>query len=303
MDPLEVSDVIVDYDAESLARRAVTKEAAIARLVASGAPRRALRLVEEIHEKDGALDPDAVDAILVRAHGEMQRLWEEFLHGERVARVLSRLLEALPPRADAPARVVDVGCGSGYVVRWLASRARFGERAVDLVGADYNAALIRHASQLAHAERLRCEFVVANAFALASRAAVFMSTGVIHHFRGDALRGFFEAQERCEPDAFVHFDVQASVLAKVGAYIFHVARMREPLAVYDGYVSGVRAHTRDQLFAAAQGGAPSYALAHFNRGLPALPMIRTMHAVVGVRRDLAAAARAALAAEPLEWLA
>jgi SAM-dependent methyltransferase len=302
-DPLEISDVIVDYDAESLARRRVTKEAALARLADHGAPRRALRLVERMPERDGALDPDAVDGVLVRSHGEMQRLWEEMLHGDRVARLLRRVVAMLlRDGAARPIRVVDVGCGSGYVVRSLAARGAFADGDVELVGADYNAALVRRASQLARAERLRCEFVVANAFRLESRASIFLSTGVVHHFRGDGLGAFFDAQARCEPDAFIHFDVQATSLAPLGSWLFHTARMREPVAVYDGYLSAVRAHPTGALFAAATSAAQKYAIAHYNRKIPALPMLRTMHGAIGVRRDRADAARAALGGEPVDWL-
>lgn len=278
----EISDLIVSFDPETLARLPVRKGAVIDRLLAAG-NRRAARLVERLPGRDGQLDPGAVDALLIRAHTELQRLSEEFEHGRRVAELLRPLLAALRHEGHAPPlRVADVGCGIGYVVRWLAALGQLGTD-VELTGADYNAALVAEARRLAEQERLPATFVTANAFRLAVGAAVYVTTGVLHHFRGEALAEFFRAHERPETAGFVHFDFQPSPLAPLGAWVFHAARFREPLARHDGVLSAIRAHDGPTLLSAAKRGAPGLDVAIYSARLWRLPVPRPFHTLVGVR--------------------
>src|SRR4029453_13032367 len=194
MEPLEISDAIVSFDPRTLARVPVRKADVLEAFRARG-DRVAARIVAALPERDGRLDEGAVDRLLVRVHCELQRISEEFEHGRRVAELLRALLQAL--RADGvppPLRVVDVGCGTGYVVRWLAARGALGDD-VALVGADLNAALVEEGRRLAAQEGLAVRFVNADAFALPDTATVYLSTGVLHHFRGEELAHFLRCQD------------------------------------------------------------------------------------------------------------
>jgi len=241
----EISDLIVDYEPATLARRDVARDTVLAALAG-----RARSIASAIPHTGGLLDRRAVDGILVRSHLELQRLHEEFRVGEMMKGLLGPLLALVRAATrERPIRLVDLGCGMGFVVRWLAARGQLGED-VELVGADYNLALVRAAQRLADDERLPCRFVAANAFRLEQPAHVVMSTGVLHHFRGDALPAVFADHDRSGALAFLHADIRPSKLAPLGAWIFHQARMREPLARFDGYWSAVRAHSADDLRAA-----------------------------------------------------
>lgn len=278
----EVSDVIVAFDAETLRRVPVVKSEVVREFAALG-NRQAARIVERIPERDGALDPEAVDRLLVTAHCEMQRLSEEFQHGRRVAELLRPLLRALREGGlRGPLRIVDIGCGTGFVVRWLAAHEPLGDE-VELIGADFNAALVGEARRLAEAERLPCSFVVANAFRLEQPAAVYLSTGILHHFRGPALNELLRQHGRPETCAFVHFDFHASPLAPLGSWLFHAVRMREPLARHDGVLSAVRAHGSRDLLAASREAAPGFVSAIYGTRLWGLPVPRVFHALVGIR--------------------
>ncbi|MEL6178478.1 MAG: methyltransferase type 11, partial [Myxococcota bacterium] len=104
------------------------------------------------------------------------------------------------------------------------------------------------------------------------------------------LAEFFQAQARCGPKAFAHFDIQHSWLAPLGAWLFHYARMRLPLAQHDGTLSAIRAHPQEMLLdSAIQGAGADYRWIHFNRRIAWMPLIRTMHAVMGVETGLASA--------------
>ncbi|WP_437812695.1 methyltransferase domain-containing protein [Sorangium sp. So ce1078] len=287
MDAPEISDLLIAYDPDTLARLPVRRSAVVERLRAAGR-RGGARIAARLPARGDILDEAAVDALLLRVHAELQRLSEEFDQGERVRSVLAPLLDALRAAgAPRPLRVVDVGCGLGYVVRWLAARGGLGPD-VELVGCDYNGALIASARAAARDEGLSCRFHVANAFTLREPATVFMSTGVVHHFRGDALVAFFREQARAGALAFVHFDIKPTHLSPIGAWIFHQARMREPLSRHDGVLSALRAHAGAALLSAARAGAEGLSSALFDGDIGLFPVLRVMHAVVGVRPDLRA---------------
>jgi len=278
----EISDTIVSYDPDTLERHSVLKSEVLREFVAVG-NRRAISIVERIPERDDVLDPAVVDDLLVRTHCEMQRISEEFQHGMRVAELLKPLLQALRDKdIEKPMRIVDIGCGTGYVLRWLANTRALGED-VELIGADLNVALIREAQRLAAAEKLDCKFIIANAFRLDHAAHIYISTGILHHFRDAALSELLEQHDRPDTCAFVHFDFHPSPFAPFGSWLFHAVRMREALAKHDGVLSAVRAHNSRLLLEAARSAAPDFVSAIYGTRLWGLPIPRVFHSLVGVR--------------------
>jgi SAM-dependent methyltransferase len=246
----------------------------------------AARIVEGLPAVDGVLVRDACDAALLRAHTELQRLSEEFLQGDRVRLLLEPMIAALRASGvPGPYRVVDVGCGLGFVVRVLAASGGLGKD-VELCGCDQNRALVERAALLADEERLNCTFLCANAFRLDAPAHIYLSTGVLHHCRDEALARFFEHQQSAQ--AFLHYDIQPSPLAPLGAWLFHRSRMREPLSRHDGIASAVRAHTSATLLNAARQFPHLRAATWDDACSFASVILRPMHAVVGMRTGLIA---------------
>ena len=280
----EVSDAIVSFNAETLEREPVIKAEVLREFAALG-NQQAARIVERIPERDGALVTEAVDSLLVTAHCEMQRISEEFQHGRRVAELLNPILNALREHhVERPIRIVDIGCGTGFVVRGLTMNEALGDD-VELLGADFNVALIKEAQRLAEAEKLSCSFVVANAFRLAHPAAVYLSTGILHHFRGQGLAELLAQHNRPETCAFIHFDFHPSPFAPLGSWLFHAVRMREPLAKHDGVLSAVRAHKSLDLLETAKMAAPDFVSAIYGTRLWGLPIPRVFHSLVGIRPE------------------
>ena len=287
----ELSDLVIDFDEGTLARRPVSRERVLARLDELGM-RGPARLVARWPHARGVLDEAFVDGVLLRSHLELQRLSEEFQQGARVARLLVPALRALREHGvPGPHRVVDVGCGPGYVIRWLAASRARGEldlgNDVELVGCDYNAPFVRAATRFAEAEGLDCRFVTANAFTLAEPATITLSSGVIHHVRGAGLERFLEQQRGTR--AFIHTDIKPSWLAPLGAWIFHVARMREPLARHDGVQSAVRAHEGRTLYEATRRACPERATWIFDGAPSPVPILSVMQSLVSVAPELEAA--------------
>lgn len=280
----EISDLVVDYDPATLARLDVRRDAVLAKLEEHRMGT-AIAIVSGWPHQGGILDRAFVDGVLLRSHMELQRLSEEFQQGPRMKRLLVPVLDTLEASGKKPPfRVVDLGCGTGYVVRWLAAKGELGER-VTLVGCDYNTPLVDMAARLAEAEGLGCMFRRANAFELEEPADVFLSTGVIHHFRGAALEAIFAEQDASPCLAVVHCDIKPSLLAPLGAWVFHRARMREPLARYDGTLSAIRAHAGSTLLEAARRACPDWTFAVFDGTPEAFPLLRVMQALVGLRGD------------------
>ena len=278
----EISDAIVSFDPVTLQRKPVKKVDVLVQF-RELRNHEAVRIVEQMPEQDGVLDPEAVDKVLITSHCEMQRMSEEFQHGKRVAELLKPILNALREGGvKNPIRIVDIGCGTGFVVRWLAASGSLGDD-VHLRGVDFNVALLNEAQRLATIENLRCKFEVANAFRLDEPATVFISTGILHHFRDEGLS--YLLQQHCRPEtcAFVHFDFHKSPMAPLGSWLFHAVRMREPLAKHDGVLSAVRAHKSRYLLDVTRSAAPEFVSAIYGTSLWRMPIPRVFHSLVGIR--------------------
>ncbi|MFI8459812.1 class I SAM-dependent methyltransferase [Kitasatospora sp. NPDC085464] len=293
MRQLEISDLITAVDPRDGRRLPVARDEVV-RQLREGGDEPAARIVAGLPaDRDGVLDPDAVDRLLVGVHTELQRLSEELSIGDRLVHLLGPLFTAIRAGGGGPGpyRLVDIGCGLGYLVRWLAATGALGPD-VELVGVDLNAALVGEADRLARAEGLDCRFVHGNAFELPEAATVYVSTGVLHHFGADTLGEFFRAQAASPALAFCHFDIAATGLAPIGAWVFHRARMRHPLGRHDGVVSAMRAHPDEVLLRVA--AVPGMrALVYEPRGL-SNPFCTTLRPVIGVRPQLEEPLRQAL---------
>jgi SAM-dependent methyltransferase len=282
----EISDLVVQHDPKTLIRLPVNKSE-IAGIFERFANKKALRVIEQIPAKDGLLDPMAVDRLMLAVHWEMQRLAEEFYHGHRVLRIVRATIEALRSNVlKGPIRIVDVGCGIGYTIRWLAARSALPQEGVELTGVDLNATLIKEANRLAAAEALPCRFFHGDAFSADLRGHIYISTGVLHHFRGDDLVAFLRRHNSETTQAFVHYDFQPWALAPFGSWFFHVIRMRTALARHDGVLSTARAYTADTLVSAARAAVPELESGIYGAKIWKTPAPRVFHALVGFRPEL-----------------
>ncbi|MEU4300185.1 hypothetical protein ACIG0C_02955 [Kitasatospora aureofaciens] len=123
---LEISDLITAVEPRNGRRLPVRRADVVRQLRASG-DERAARIVGGLPvDGDGVLDPDAVDGLLISVHTELQQLSEELRIGERLVHVLGPLFTAIRTATGQPGpyRLVDIGCGLGYLVRWLAATGK-----------------------------------------------------------------------------------------------------------------------------------------------------------------------------------
>jgi SAM-dependent methyltransferase len=288
---VEITDLLVDIDPRSGVRRPVAQAAVVQRLIDQG-DARAARVVRALPATDGVLDDHAVDRLVVAVHQEIQRLSEEFRHGARMARLIAPLLAGMRTGGvPGPYRIVDIGCGTGYVVRWLSRFAAADD--VTYVGVDHHEALVLEARRLAQLEHLPCRFEVADAFTLAEPAHLFLSTGVLHHLAPRGLDGFFAQHEAGPALGFVHVDFQPSAIAPFGAWLFHRTRMRLPVSRFDGVRSARRAHDPAAIEASASTAAPSFTTSLVGQRIGRTPLPCVLTSLVGVRHGIAGSTVAA----------
>jgi SAM-dependent methyltransferase len=197
-----------------------TRKADVIAQLAERGQRRAARIVSRMPSPEGVLDPEYLDALGVRVHCELLRLSEELQFGRRIAAQLTPMVARLRTAPGGVIRVVDVGCGLGYALRFFAAGSDLGPD-VQLVGLDLNPALVARARALAAQEGLACEFICGNAFdpPVAVRdpsSTIFISSGLMHHIPGQALADFFAAQARIGVAAFAHWDITPCMLSTLG---------------------------------------------------------------------------------------
>lgn len=94
----------------------------------------------------------------VRAFDERAASYESGRHGQLHKEISDRVVELALRQVPAPRRVLDVGCGTGYVLRQLASRL---PRATDFLGVDAAPKMIEVARSAASDDRLT--FVIGTA--------------------------------------------------------------------------------------------------------------------------------------------
>ena len=295
---VEITDLLVEHGPDG--QRAPVRRDDVVRTCEERGDAWGARIARTLPAHDGVLDEAAVDHLRVAVHCEIQRLSEEFRHGARMWSHLRPVLAALRTAGRRPPyRVVDVGCGTGYVVRWLA--ADVDDPDVEVVGVDLDDVLVREARRLAAAEELACRFEVGDAFDLDEPADVLVSTGVLHHLRGADLDRTFVAHERSTAAAFVHVDFQPSAIAPLGAWLFHRTRMRLALSRHDGIRSAQRAHDPDHLLRVATASAPSFTTGVWGRRVRRTPFPCVLTSLIGVRSELRPALAAALGRRADRW--
>lgn len=282
----EITDLIIQHDPRTLCRVPVRKQELL-EVFSKYSNRKALRAVRRLPERDGFLDDREIDVLLLTVHWEIQRLAEEFYHGHRIWELILPVVAAVRQAGiRGTVRIVDVGCGTGYVTRWLAANIPIEKYDIELVGVDLNSTLIAEAHRLASAEKLPCRFEHGDAFSREHSGHLYVSTGVIHHFRQGALYDFLRQHDQPETQAFLHFDFQPSFLAPLGSWFFHFLRMRTAIARHDGVLSAIRVYDAGTLTAAARASAPGFASGIYGARIWKTPMPRVFHTLVGLRHQL-----------------
>jgi hypothetical protein len=157
-----------------------------------------------------------------------------------------------------------------------------------------NANLIREATRLAAAETLPCRFLHGDAFSAPHAGHIYLSTGVLHHFRGQAFHYLLRRHDLPDTAAFLHYDFRPWALAPLGSWFFHILRMRTAIARHDGVLSTARAYTGEILATSSRNALQDFSSGIYGANIWGTPLPRVFHTLVGMRRSLLPAFRAGL---------
>ena len=120
----------------------------------------------------------------VQAFDERAASYESGRHGQLHKEISDRVVELALSRVPAPRRVLDVGCGTGYVLRQLAARL---PRAGEFLGVDPAPTMIEVARRASSDERV--QFVRGTAERLAAEEGTYdlvVSTTSFDHWTDQA---------------------------------------------------------------------------------------------------------------------
>ena len=271
---VEVLDLIVDPAGESVRQDTAMRRCELAD------DAWASRLVASLPTQGGVLEKAPINHLLIGVHREIDRLSQAARHGPRVRRALFPMIEMLRESGHPPPyRIVDQGCGTGFIIRWLAAHDL--PEAVELVGVDLNPVLVAEARRLAHAAGLDCRFEVGDALRPDHEATVIMSTALLHHLTPEELVAYFAAQEDGAAVGCLHLDLRPGLMTVVGIALVHRLLMRLPVSRHDGIRSAQRAHGASALVEAARAGAPAFSVSTggFGPADPLAPMLTMLTAL------------------------
>ncbi|HEX3543889.1 MAG TPA: methyltransferase domain-containing protein [Candidatus Acidoferrum sp.] len=195
----EITDLISRYDAYTLKRLPVGKQEVL-ELFARYRNRKAMRAVLALRENASILDDHEIDVLLLTVHWEMQRLAEEFYHGHRVWALLRHIVAAIREAGvHETLHIIDVGCGIGYTIRWLAAKIPLADYNIELTGMDLNATLIAEANRLASAEHLPCQFFQADASQVNTPTTFFCQPALFTIFAATRFSNFYATTNSLKP--------------------------------------------------------------------------------------------------------
>ena len=167
---------------------------------------------------------------------------------------------AIEARAGAPARLLELACGSGELTSALARLARDQEIAVEITGSDIVEAYVHDASVRARRANVPARFRRLNAFELSRELGpgeidVAFMVQSLHHFTPGQLARMIAQVGAAGARRFVGMDGRRS-LFMLGALPTLCALSLDPYFTHDAWISMRRLHAEAELALIAAIAAP-----------------------------------------------
>ena len=145
--------------------------------------------------------------------------------------------------------IVDLGCGSGDVLKYIARWARSNQCRVKLTGVDRNPDaiqyLVKNCSQYPEINGVVSDYK--DFLATAPKIDIVHSSLFCHHLNNHELLDLFRHLKTYSCEGFVINDLQRSSIAYYSVWIFTRLLNGSVLSKHDGPISVLRAFTRKEL--------------------------------------------------------
>jgi SAM-dependent methyltransferase len=188
-------------------------------------------------------DPDITPDSLAAVLADLDRFNRAMLGHTPMLRWLARA--AAPVPKDQPLAILDVGCGSGDLLRAVARWARRTGRAVSLIGVDLNPETIAIArARTPDSDRIRYEAADVFAHRPTEAVDVVVNSLLAHHLPDEDIVALLRWMDATARRGWLVSDLQRSIVPY--AFIGLVGRFTDlhPTVIHDGRISVARALTR-----------------------------------------------------------
>ena len=136
-------------------------------------------------------------------------------------------------------RIADVGCGDGYLLRQLCSKATAAGHEIDWIGYDFSATACALADEKAVAANAKIRFDQVNILTdtLPEKVDVVLNSLFLHHFTAAEVETILKKFRDATTQAFIVEDLRRTVLGYCLAWSCGRLLTRSPIVHYDGVVS------------------------------------------------------------------
>lgn len=198
-------------------------------------------------ETEELMDDLACEGLVVHQTLRELDFINHWLGGNAVTlQALNKVWKEIP--REQTITIIDLGCGSGEMLRLVARTAEREKRRVKLIGVDANAHIIDYARR--HTNQTNIQFEAIDIFSeqfRSLRADVVLATLFVHHFSNDALSSFLtklKSQTRC---AIIINDIHRHPLAYYSILWLTKLFSRSAMVKYDAPLSVLRAFKRTEV--------------------------------------------------------
>jgi SAM-dependent methyltransferase len=188
-------------------------------------------------------DPDIAPDSLAAVLADLDRFNRTMLGPWPMLRWLGRAAEPIPK--DRPLTVLDVGCGSGDLLRGISRWARRAGRAVELIGVDLSPDTIAIArARTPDGDGIRYDAADIFTYRPARPIDVVVNSLVAHHLPDDGIAALLRWMEATARRGWLVSDLQRSVVPYGFIGLMGKLTNLHPTVIHDGQISVARALTR-----------------------------------------------------------
>ncbi len=170
---------------------------------------------------------------------------------ERYTRLLRPTIQEVAARYQRPARLLELGSGSGEFALELTRRSEEKRLPVEVTGSDYLPEYVEHGNMRARQEGVKVRFRLVNAFDMQDLGPdaydIILISQSMHHFTPGQLAMMLAQAKTVATTAFVGIDGYRGLLFFASVPALTWLLCWQPFIVHDTILSGCRAYSEYEL--------------------------------------------------------